>query len=135
MYGPQSTANAYRNTAASTGEELSPQRKVALLINGTIEKIRRAQAQIAEGQLAEKLKTIDSVLSIIEVLRASLDFQQGGQIAETLGSLYDTAMMRVVEANANNDIAKLDAVAKMLAPIAEAFAQLAPTPAKPAAGG
>lgn len=135
MYGPQSSANAYRTTAASTGEDLPPQRKVALLINGAIEKIRRAQQQINERQLAEKLKTIDTTLQIIEVLRASLDLQNGGQIAESLASLYDTASMRLVEANAGNDVDKLEAVAKMLAPIAEAFASLSPTPAKPAAGG
>lgn len=132
-YGPRSTAGAYRATAAQTGAELPPQRKIALLLAGIIERVHLAESQIRNQQLIDKLKTVDSALSILEALRASLDFEAGGKLAETLASLYDTASFRLVRANAHNDIDELQAVARLLAPIEASFAQIANQTASDAA--
>lgn len=132
-YGPRHKSDAYRATAASTGADLPPQRKIALLLAGVIERIQLADSQIRNGELSAKLKTVDSALTILEALRASLDFEAGGQLAETLASIYDTASFRLVRANAQNNLEELQSVARLLAPIEASFAQLAA--ATPAAEG
>lgn len=121
MYG----SAAYRSAAAHSGVELSPQRKVALLLGGSIDRIRLAETQIATGQQQAKLATIDNVMQILETLRASLNHDDGGAIADQLSSIYMTAEAQLVEANARNDVAKLQSVARLLEPIRDAFAELA----------
>lgn len=130
MYPPRGSAEAYRSTAIHSGAELPPQRKLALLLAGAIDRLQVAETQIQNGQLADKLKTIDTVLSILEALRASLDFESGGAIAEQLSSVYTTAEAQLVQANAGNDVAKLRSVIRLLTPIREAFNQIS-VPAQP----
>ena len=134
MYGSRSSAGAYRSAAIHSGVNLSAERKVALLLAGVVERIRLAETQIANGELGPKLATISNVLEIIEALRASLNFDGGGEIAENLSSIYTTAEARLVEANAQNDVAKLATVVRLLEPIRDAFAEVAQTTATAGAG-
>jgi flagellar secretion chaperone FliS len=127
MYPSRGNADAYKSTAIHSGVDLPPQRKIALLLAGVIDRLSLAESQIQNGQVAEKLKTIDTVLTILEALRASLDHEAGGAIADQLSSVYTTAEARIVQANVSNDIEKLRSVAKLLAPIRDAFNQLAAT--------
>lgn len=127
MYPPRGSADAYKSTAIHSGVDLPPQRKIALLLAGVIDRLSLAESQIGNGQTAEKLKTIDTVLTILEALRASLDHESGGAIADQLSSVYTTAEARIVQANVANDVEKLRSVAKLLAPIRDAFNQLAAT--------
>ena len=96
-----------------------------LVVAGVVDRIRLAETQIANGELAAKLATIGNVLEIIEALRASLNFEGGGAIADNLSSIYTTAEARLVEANAQNDVEKLRAVVRLLEPIRDAFAEVA----------
>ena len=125
MYPSRGSADAYRSTAIHSGVDLPPERKIALLLGGIIDKLQVAESQIQNGQMAEKLRTIDTVLTILEALRASLDFESGGAIAEQLSSVYTTAEAQVVQANAGNDVSKLHSVIRLLTPIREAFQQIA----------
>ncbi|MCK7595157.1 flagellar export chaperone FliS [Pseudomarimonas salicorniae] len=133
MYPPRGSADAYRSAAIHSGVELPPERKLALLLGGIIDRLKVAESQIQNGQMAEKLRTIDSVLTILEALQASLDFESGGAIAEQLSSVYTTAEAQLVQANAGNDVAKLQSVIRLLTPIREAFQQIS-VPTAPADG-
>lgn len=127
MYGNRGLAGAYRDTQIGSAQHLSPQRQLIMLLNGLIERVRRAEMLTREGDQPGKAKAIASAFPILEALRGSLDFEAGGELAVNLAALYDTASIRLAEANAYNDAAKLSAIATMLLPIAEAFAKLAPT--------
>ncbi len=132
MYG----SNAYRNTGIDSGHEISPQRKVAMLLAGTIERIHQARRQLDEGDLGGKAQALSSAISIVEVLRLSLDAEAGGELAERLGALYDYLMVRMAEANASNDQARLDEVLRLLDTIASAWREGPEAiPAEAAAGG
>lgn len=136
MYPPRGSADAYRSTAIHSGVDLPAERKIALLLAGVIDRLQVAESQIQNGQTAEKLRSIDSVLTILEALRASLDFDSGGAIADQLSSVYTTAEAQLVQANISNDVSKLHSVIRLLTPIREAFQQIATpgSPDKPAAG-
>ena len=57
---------------------------------------------------------LSSVIAIVDGMRASLDYQRGGEIAANLGSLYDYIERRLVEAGVSSDTAVLDEVSALL---------------------
>ena len=60
-------------------------------------------------------------VSIIKGLWNSLDYDNGGGIAENLGDLYDYMVRRLLEANSENDPERLDEVAGLLGEIKSAW--------------
>ncbi|MEQ8662363.1 MAG: flagellar export chaperone FliS [Gammaproteobacteria bacterium] len=95
-------------------ESASPHRLILMLIDGGIDKIRAARLAMQRGAIAEKGANISWAISIIDGLRASLNLEQGGQLAANLDNLYDYMSRTLLEANLHNDIARLDVVEKLL---------------------
>jgi flagellar secretion chaperone FliS len=122
MYGSRAS-NAYRNTSIDSGLDIAPQRKVAMLLGGTLERIRKARQHLIEGDRAAKAQALASAVAIIETLQLSLDPEAGGEIAERLGALYEYVSLRLTEANALNDQARLDEAIGLLESIASAWAE------------
>jgi flagellar secretion chaperone FliS len=122
MYGSRASS-AYRNTSIDSGLDIPPQRKVSMLFAGTLERIRQAREHLRAGDRPAKAQALSSAVAIIEALRLSLDPEAGGELAERLGALYDYATLRLTEANALNDEARLDEVIGLLDSIASAWAE------------
>ncbi len=80
-----------------------------------------AKARITAKDYEGKGKLISKALEIIGGLRSFLDFEQGGELAAHLESLYDYMERTLFEANAKNDIAKLDEVAYLLRQIKDGW--------------
>lgn len=122
------TANAiseYRQTRTAglnPGED--PHRTVMLLLQGAIERVRRADAAIQQEAVPTKLTAVSQTLDILDVLRASLDHQAGGQIAGGLDSLYEYISQRLVQANATNNREHLAEAVRLLSEIASAWAEV-----------
>lgn len=114
-------ANAYRTTHLDGATEASPTRKVTMLLDGTLERVRRARAHLIDNDIPAKASALSSAVSVIEALRLSLDEDAGGEIAERLGALYDYMTLRLTEANAMNDAGRLDEVIRLLDSIASAW--------------
>jgi flagellar secretion chaperone FliS len=121
MHGSRASS-AYRNTRIDSGLEIAPQRKVTMLLGGTLERIRQARQHLRDGDRPAKAQALSSAVAIIETLQLSLDPEAGGEIAERLGALYEYVSLRLTEANAFNDEAKLDEVIGLLESIASAWA-------------
>lgn len=83
---------------------------VALLLDGVISGLVASKLAIAQGDIAGKGEHISRALNIVDNLRASLDFERGGQLAERLWSIYEYAEVRMLEANISSDSEKLDEV-------------------------
>ena len=64
---------------------------------------------------------ISKAIEIIGGLRGFLDFEKGGDLAVRLESLYDYMERTLFEANAKNDVAKLDEVADLLRSIKDGW--------------
>lgn len=106
---------AYSSAAAHGGVAAAdPHKLVVMLMDGAIERIRAAQGCIAHGQMAEKAQLIHRAVAIIGELYASLDFSSGGQIAASLGELYDYMNRRLLKATVENDVEMLEEVSKLL---------------------
>jgi len=95
-------------------ESASPHRLILLLLDGGIEKIRAARLALERGAVADKGANISWAISIIDGLRASLNMEQGGQLASNLDNLYEYMSRTLLEANLHNDRARLDLVEGLL---------------------
>jgi len=105
MYGSsRQYAEQYRKVGVSTSvTDADPHKLVALLFAGACQRIRLAQACLAQGDHARKGKAIGEACAIVGHLNGSLDHEAGGEIAGNLSALYDYVMQRLTEANLHND--------------------------------
>lgn len=102
-------AAAYQKVGTQSGAEFaSPHRLIQLLLDGALEKMIIAKSQMERKDIQGKAENISWAIRIIGGLQISLDEKKGGEIAETLGSLYLYIVSRLSEANATNDVSILD---------------------------
>jgi len=95
-------------------ESASPHRIILLLLEGAIEKIRIARLAMQQGKIADKGANITWTISIIDGLRASLNIEQGGEIAVNLDRLYDYMGRALTEANLQSARSQADQCSKIV---------------------
>lgn len=106
---------AYQRVNTQTSiTDADPHKLIQLLYNGALERINMAKARMQAKDYAGKGNLIGKAIEIIGGLRGFLDFEKGGDLAARLEGLYDYMERTLFEANAQNDIAKLDEVASLL---------------------
>lgn len=102
-------AAAYKNVGNQSGAEFAnPHRLIQMLLEGALEKMLIAKTFLERGDIQGKSENISWAIRIIGGLQASLDDDKGGEIAETLGSLYTFVVSHLSTANAENDSKKID---------------------------
>jgi flagellar protein FliS len=94
--------------------EASPHRLIQMLMEGGLTRLAQARGAMERGQLALKGELISKAIGIVGGLRNGLNLEQGGEVAANLDNLYEYMVMRLVEANVQNEIAPLDEVAGLL---------------------
>ncbi|MDR1351363.1 MAG: flagellar export chaperone FliS [Zoogloeaceae bacterium] len=105
----------------------SPHRLVVLLFEGAASAISVARVHAGEGRFADRSANISKAIDIItNGLKASLDVQAGGELAERLAALYDYMVSRLLWANMKNDVPTLDEVQSLLGEIHDAWRQIDP---------
>lgn len=110
--------NGYgRGALESELDYASPHRIIQMLMDGALSKIAIAKGCVVRQDSAGKLRHITWAVNIISGLRASLDQQQGGEIAGNLDALYDYMCNKLHEANINNDVKLLEEVTSLLTEI------------------
>lgn len=101
--------------------EASPHRLIQMLFEGALDRLAQAQGAMLRGQIAEKGLLIGKAVKIVGGLRAALDKEQGGQLAENLDGLYEYMLQHLTQANLNNDAEALQHVASLLREIKEGW--------------
>lgn len=119
-------ANAYARVGVESGIlSASPHQRIVMLFDGYQTSIRLARLHLQAGNIAEKGHAITKAINIVsQGLRASLDHEQGGEIAEQLDQLYDYIVRLLLRANLNNDEAALITAAELLENIAIAWSTI-----------
>jgi flagellar protein FliS len=118
MFGSsQRGANAYAKVGLETGVvAASPHELVVMLFDGALTAVRAAVVHMKAREIEKKGVAISKAINIVQNgLRASLDKKAGGQIAESLDSLYEYICNRLVSANLANQPEMLDEVIALLA--------------------
>ena len=110
----------------------SPHHLVAMLFDGYMEALAQARGAMRAGQIEIKGRAIGRALGIVqEGLRAGLDLKVGGSLARDLDDLYAYIAGRLTLANLRNDEAMLDECQRLVQPLREAWASIAPAAGAP----
>ena len=121
----------YQQTGAHSGVmDASPHRLIQMLLDGALSRILSAKGSIKQNNIAKKGEQIGSAISIVEGLKASLDFNQGGDISKNLDALYEYVNGLLLQANIKNDISLLDEAGKLLSEIKMAWDSIDPNAAQ-----
>ncbi|MGE3296920.1 MAG: flagellar export chaperone FliS [Porticoccaceae bacterium] len=125
----QSALNQYRQVDVHGGvAEASPHRLIQLLMRGAQDKIAFARGYLERGDYQEKGRHIGGAATIIEALRTCLDTARGEAIAANLAALYEYMNRCLLEANLENDGARLVEVAGLLGQVQSAWDAIADRP-------
>lgn len=103
-----------------------PHRLIQMLLEGLIERLERAKGYIERGQVADKGETITRCLDILNTLSAVLDAENGTEFTVELDRIYEYCGRRLFEANAENDVAAIDEVMRLINEILEGWRVLKP---------
>jgi len=120
---PQQFAAAYRQVGAETGVAgASPHKLIAMLFDGFMEALAQARGAMRAGQHEKKGRAILRAIRIVEEgLRACLDLNGGGTLAQDLNDLYGYLTLRLTRANLRNDETGLDECQRLVQPLREAW--------------
>jgi len=86
--------------------------------------IERAATAIESGDVSTKGERLSRAIAIVGELQASLNFEEGGEIAERLNALYDYVIRELLFANLENNTKRLDNAKGALMPIVEAWHEI-----------
>ncbi|MCR9104334.1 MAG: flagellar export chaperone FliS [Gammaproteobacteria bacterium] len=118
----QTALQQYQAIGVQSGvTDASPHQLISMLISGAADRIAAARGAMERGETARKGELISKAISIVDGLRASLDRDNGGEVAANLGALYDYIEQGLVEANLRSDVARLDEAARLLGEVREAW--------------
>ena len=109
---------AYRRTDVITAD---PKRLVIICYEGAIYNLKVAKARLYARDYEAKGKAIQNALGILNELRAALNFEQGGEIAKNLDSLYAFWTQHIIKSDQTSNARGLDQVAAMLEEIKSAL--------------
>lgn len=127
MYSARGTQAYAQIGVESAVMSASPHQLIVLLFDGALSALVRARLFMQQGELAAKGEALSKAINIIDNgLKAGLDNEKGGEIAENLSSLYDYMIRRLMQANLRNDVAAIEEVEGLLTNIADAWKQISP---------
>ncbi|MCC5793146.1 MAG: flagellar export chaperone FliS [Chromatiales bacterium] len=99
------------------------------MMQGALDRIHVARGHLQRGEIARKGEQIARAAALVDTLRASLNHEQGGELADRLAALYDYMARRLTEANLRNDPAILLEVAGLLAELRDGWKAIVQQPA------
>lgn len=124
-------AAAYRAAGIEAKvDTATPHQLVLMLFDGALLAVSKASRHMTNKEVGPKGESVSQAIEIIDGgLRACLNSDAGGELAERLGALYEYMCARLLHANLNNDQAALKEVSGLLSEIRSAWEEIADDPA------
>jgi flagellar protein FliS len=125
---------AYSKAGVETKVETAdPHKLILMLFEGAMLAVASASLHMKRNggaeDVARKGEAISKAINIItNGLKASLDYEAGGELAGKLGALYDYMSARLLHANLHDQPAVLDEVSHLLAELKGAWEQIGSKP-------
>lgn len=110
---------------SSVVDSASPHELVDMLFSGAAARLKKASGCIKHQDINGRNEAINQVISILHGLQASLDRQQGGDLADNLDALYSYMQRQLIRANSDNDAGVLAEVQDLLNTLREAWEAIA----------
>lgn len=122
----QKAKQAYRQVdLESEIANATPYQLISILYRGALSALKRAEIFMQQNNIAAKGKELSKAIDIIDTgLKQALNHEAGGEIADNLASLYDYMIMRLLNANLENNVAYIQEVYQLLSDIASAWQQI-----------
>ncbi len=121
-YAQSRSRTAYQSSAVLTATQ---GQLIVMLYDGANRFLVQAATAMRGGNIEAAHKKLRRAETIIAHLRASLDFEQGGQIAQDLLSIYVFCTSYLNSARVGRDAEKIEQVAGLLTQLRGAWAQVA----------
>jgi flagellar secretion chaperone FliS len=118
-------SNALKSYGRMANVEASPAEGVVMLYDGAIKFLRLAASDVESNDIVAKHEHTNRALDIVCYLQAILDFEKGGEVAATYDQLYRSVTAMVMRASAALDAAAYRGAADLLAPVRDAWAEIA----------
>ena len=113
--------NAYQNNQVT----VAPQKKlIIMLYDGAIKNLKLAVMAINAKEIEETNTLLIKAQNIISEFMITLDFEQGGDIATSLYSLYEYMYNTLIRANIEKDTKKVQEVIKYLEELRDTWNQI-----------
>ncbi len=95
----------YQEVQIKTADNLE---LVLILYRGVIDQLKQAREYLVTDQVALRFAAVDKALAMVGELRASLNFENGKDIAKSLDRLYDYIIRRLMNGNIQRDTRPFD---------------------------
>jgi len=131
----RSIANLYQTVKVDTGvSSASPHRLIEMLFEEFLASCTRARGAIHSRDIQSKGRAIGRAARIIEEgLRAGLNMERGGKLAQDLSELYRYVTLRLTHANVHSDDAAMAECIALIQPLHDAWRAIGPQVAAEAA--
>jgi len=114
----QTRANAYRENSVMS---MSQENLVPLMYEHLLVGLKRASKQIQERDITGKADSVEKASGILYELLGSLNFEEGGEIASRLASLYTYFLKELTEASRTLEADRLEPLIEMVSSLHEAW--------------
>ena len=115
----------YQNVDLSSRiESASPHGLVAILFDELLKSLDAMSAAARRRDFGQRGMKQSRALSILHGLEGSLDYENGGEIAKSLATIYAEARRLIIAAGRDNDAELIARAREMLDQIASAWGQL-----------
>lgn len=102
-----------------------PHRLIVLLFDGAESALQQALVKLEADDIIGKSESLTKAIDIIlSGLSASLNTEEGGDLAHNLKALYDYMVSRLVHANVHKDPAAIREVQRLLGEISGAWREM-----------
>lgn len=119
-------AKAYASNQVQTGVASSDSGSLIILVYERVfDHLKVGKYAIERGEYAVESFTKAHDL-IQQGLLACLDFEEGGEISQSLAAVYEWSLREIINARASKSAEKIQAVIDVLMPLYEAWLELAP---------
>lgn len=117
------SVKAYANVGLETEVlSASPEHLISLLFRGARTAIAQARLHMRDHRIAERGAALSKAIDIVDSgLKAGIDIERGGEVAQHLIVAYDLIIRDLLQANLHNDEAKLNSAEKLLNDLADAW--------------
>jgi flagellar protein FliS len=116
---------SYATQAASYRElevlAAPPERLLLMLFDQALVQFERARIGVETGNAVLQTTALTRVRNIIGELLATLDFEQGGEIAVQLGDLYQFLLVQLLELGKRPDVATIRRLAGIVGTLRDGF--------------
>jgi len=118
MYAQPKALASYGRIANA---ETNPLKQIVMLYDGAIKFLNLTAADIEAADFVAKAEHSNRALDIINYLQSILDFEKGGNVAESLDNLYRSIIVLILRASAELDAKLMRRAAELLVPVRDAW--------------